>query len=157
VHWLIAGILFGIGLILAPLVLRLTVTLLVWAAIAAAVIAVVLFSVEYPEPLILLLFLVGFGYLTRWIGKHDDQAAITAEEERRREDAQYYRHLARCVDAKTVEKVREAEQQARQFREDFNVDFAEWQRAQDLAATRKHFAEEMEIRLRKDGYYLPPN
>jgi hypothetical protein len=93
VHWLIAGILFGMGLIMAPLVFRLTIPLLVWAAIAAAVIAVVLFSMEYPGPLILLLFLVGFGYLTRWIGKHDDQAAITAEEERRRKDRLALRRL----------------------------------------------------------------
>ena len=30
------------------------------------------------------------------------------------------------------------------------------QREQDIAAMRHHFAEEMEIRLRNEGYYLPP-
>lgn len=30
------------------------------------------------------------------------------------------------------------------------------QREQDIQAMRHHFAEEMEIRLRNEGYYLPP-
>jgi membrane protein implicated in regulation of membrane protease activity len=83
--WIIAGVLFGIGLILAPLALELAVWGFVIAAIGSLVIVIVVFAVANPG----LALCVGVVLLAwigwRWLDHRDALVEWEAMERRRME------------------------------------------------------------------------
>ena len=112
-HIIWIGILLGIGLMLAPLVLRLAIWAIAFAIMVTIGLALLVLVVDHPE---ILRFLASFGVTLVGI-------LIVAE-------------IVSIATAKDRE---------------------QRQREEDIQAMRHHFAEEMEIRLRNEGYYLPPS
>ena len=103
-HIIWIGVLLGIGLILAPLVLRLAILAIGFTIMVAIGLALLVLVVNYPGLLVVFAIYGAIIALIIWI-----PGVI-----------------------------------GRRLRE------------RNIQAMRHHFAEEMEIRLRNEGYYLPP-